>query len=85
MPEYALCDCLLSTLAEHYEMHPDQFWQAPGRDLANAAVREMMAELRNEGYAEEEIRGVIRFTRRGYTTYKAGGLALNAASETRSK
>ena len=77
MPEDALRDSLLSTLARYYETHPNQFWQAPYHDLANAAVREMMAELRNEGYAEEEVRGVIRFTRRGYQAYKSGDLALN--------
>jgi Mn-dependent DtxR family transcriptional regulator len=30
----------------------------------------MVAELRNEGYVEEEVRGVVRLTPRGYQLYK---------------
>ena len=29
-----------------------------------------MAELRNEGYVEEQVRGVIRLTLRGYELHK---------------
>jgi len=36
----------------------------------SALAREIVAELRNEGYVEEEIRGVIRLTPRGYRAYK---------------
>ncbi len=31
---------------------------------------EVVAELRNEGYVEEQVRGVIRLTPRGYRAYK---------------
>ena len=30
----------------------------------------MIADLRNEGYVEEQERGVIRFTRRGYESLR---------------
>jgi Mn-dependent DtxR family transcriptional regulator len=33
-------------------------------------ARQAVAELRNEGYVEEEVRGVIRLTERGYRAYK---------------
>ena len=38
--------------------------------VASAEARQTVSELRNEGYVEEEIRGVIRLTPRGYKEYK---------------
>jgi predicted transcriptional regulator len=35
--------------------------------LARVAV----AELRNEGYVEEQVRGVVRLTLRGYNVFKS--------------
>jgi Mn-dependent DtxR family transcriptional regulator len=39
-------------------------------------VREIVAELRNQGYVEEQIRGVIRLTARGYSSYKKQSLSV---------
>ncbi len=72
MPADAVRKGLLLALAEHYERDPREFWQISSNDLASAFIREMVAELRNEGYLEEEVRGVIRFTSRGYRAYRAG-------------
>lgn len=72
MPNRAIPENLLFTLAEHYEKDPGEFCRVSKDDLASSLVRQTMAELRNEGYLEEEVRGVIRFTRRGYQAYRAG-------------
>jgi len=66
MLEDTVRDSLLLTLAEYYENNPREFCRIPKGDLASALFRETVAELRNEGYVEEEVRGVIRFTQRGY-------------------
>jgi Mn-dependent DtxR family transcriptional regulator len=42
----------------------------PQPTVASSAARQTVAELRNEGYVEEEIRGVIRLTARGYQAFK---------------
>ncbi|HEY1272591.1 MAG TPA: hypothetical protein VGF08_11425 [Terriglobales bacterium] len=72
MLEYAVRDNLLCALAEHYEKNPHEFWQISKHELASAFLRESVAELRNEGYVEEAVRGVVRFTQRGYEAYRAG-------------
>jgi hypothetical protein len=72
MLENAVRDSLLLTLAEYYENNPGNFCRIPKPDLASALLRETVAELRNEGYVEEEVRGVIRFTERGYKAYRSG-------------
>jgi len=33
--------------------------------------RTAVAELRNEGYVEEQVRGVVRLTPRGYQVYRS--------------
>jgi hypothetical protein len=70
MLENALSDDLILDLAESYEENPGQFVQLPQPTMASAVTRQMVAELRNEGYVEEEIRGVVRLTPRGYLAYK---------------
>jgi len=70
MLENAIRESLLSGLAERYEEDPGQFLELPKQTLASAMAREIVATLRNEGYVEEEVRGVIRFTERGYKIYK---------------
>jgi hypothetical protein len=62
---------LLVDLAEHYEEDPGHFVTLPRQTLDSSLAREVVAELRNEGYVEEQIRGVIRLTPRGYKLYKA--------------
>jgi Mn-dependent DtxR family transcriptional regulator len=68
--EKAFSDELIHRLAETYEEDPSEFVHLPQRTVASSEVRQTVSELRNEGYVEEEIRGVIRLTPRGYKEYK---------------
>lgn len=61
---------LLITLAKCYEEDPSQFVTLPKQTLDSSVARLAVAELRNEGYVEELIRGVVRLTARGYQIYK---------------
>lgn len=62
---------LLLTLAQCYERDPGQFVTLPQQTVDSSAARVAIAELRNQGYVEEQVRGVIRLTPRGYKVYKA--------------
>ena len=68
--ENAFCDELIDRLAETYEEDPSEFVHLPQRTVASSLARLTVSELRNEGYVEEEVRGVIRLTARGYKVYK---------------
>jgi len=57
---------LLCELTRLYESDATQFLHIPQQQMTSAFVREAIAELRNEGYLEEEMRGVVRLTARGY-------------------
>jgi hypothetical protein len=61
---------LFLTLAEHYEHDPGEFVRLPQQTVDSSSARVAVAELRNEGYVEEQIRGVVRLTLRGYNVYK---------------
>jgi len=61
----------LVTLAHCYEEDPGQFVSLPKLILDSSAARMVVAELRNEGYVEEQVRGVVRLTARGYKAYKS--------------
>jgi hypothetical protein len=63
-------DGLLAALAQRYQEDPSQFLTLSKQTVDSALAREVVAELRNEGYVEEEVRGVIRLTPRGYRAYK---------------
>ena len=63
-------DGLLVTLAGRYKEDPVQFVMLSKRTLDSSVAREAVAELRNEGYVEEQVRGVIRLTPRGYRAYR---------------
>jgi hypothetical protein len=62
---------LFVTLAEHYEHDPREFVRLPQQTVDSSFARVAVAELRNEGYVEEQIRGVVRLTLRGYNVYKS--------------
>ena len=62
---------LFLTLAEHYEHDPREFVQLPQQTVDSSFARAAVAELRNEGYLEEQVRGVVRLTLRGYKMYKS--------------
>jgi predicted transcriptional regulator len=61
---------LLVALAQHYREDPSQFLTLSKGTVDSAVAREILAELRNEGHVEEEMRGVIRLTQRGYMAFK---------------
>jgi hypothetical protein len=61
---------LFVTLAEHYEHDPREFVRLPQQTVDSSFARVAVAELRNEGYVEEQVRGVVRLTLRGYNVYK---------------
>ncbi len=56
-------------LAALYKGNPGQFLTVARQTLDLAVAREVIAEFRNEGYVEEQCRGMIRFTPRGYEAY----------------
>lgn len=61
---------LLVTLTHSYEEDPEQFVTLPKPVLDSSLARMAMAELRNEGYVEEQMRGVIRLTASGYQKFR---------------
>jgi hypothetical protein len=62
---------LFVTLAQHYEQDPGEFVRLPQQTVDSSFARVAVAELRNEGYVEEQVRGVVRLTPRGYNVYKS--------------
>ena len=63
-------DGLLVTLVLRYEEDPRQFVTLSRQTLDSSSARVAVAELRNEGFVEEQLRGVIRLTARWYKKYK---------------
>ena len=63
-------DGFLDTLVLRYEEDPHQFVTLSRQTLDSSSTRVAIAELRNEGLLEEQVRGVIRLTTRGYKKYK---------------
>ena len=63
-------DGLLLTLVLRYEEDPHQFVTLSKPTLDSSSARVAVAELRNEGLVEEQVRGVIRLSARGYKKYK---------------
>jgi predicted transcriptional regulator len=57
-------------LAERYRENPAGFLSLSKEAIDSALGREIVAELRNEGYVEEEVRGTIRLTPRGYRAFQ---------------
>jgi len=58
------------TLVLRYEEDPRQFVTLSKQTLDSSLARLAIAELRNEGFLDEEVRGVIRLTARGYKQCK---------------
>jgi hypothetical protein len=63
-------DDLRIALILRYEENPHQFVTLSRQTLDSSLSRLAIAELRNEGFLEEEVRGVIRLTARGYKQCK---------------
>jgi len=62
-------DGLRFKLAQQYRENPTRFLSLSKEAMDSALGREIVAELRNEGHVEEEVRGTIRFTPRGYMAF----------------
>ncbi|HLB86095.1 MAG: hypothetical protein AUH86_19075 [Acidobacteria bacterium 13_1_40CM_4_58_4] len=73
-------DALLVSLAQHYQEDPSRFLTLSKQTVDSALAREVIAELRNEGHVEEEVRGTIRLTLRGYRAFKNDPLAYSYRS-----
>ena len=63
-------DGLRFKLAEQYRENPTAFLSLSKEAVDSVLGREMVAELRNEGHIEEEMRGTIRLTSRGYRAFQ---------------
>ena len=63
-------DGLLVALVLRYEQDQDQFLVLSKQTVDSSFARLAIAELRNQGVVEEQVRGVIRLTELGYKTYK---------------
>jgi hypothetical protein len=63
-------DGLLVTLVRCYEEDPRRFVTLSRQTLDSSSARVAVAELRNGGFLEEQVRGVVRLTIRGYQKYK---------------
>jgi hypothetical protein len=62
---------LFVTLVQHYEHDPREFVRLPQQTVDSSVARIAVAELRNEGYVEEQVRGVVRLTPRGYQVFRS--------------
>jgi predicted transcriptional regulator len=70
MNNISIRDGLLAALTECYEADTAHFVNLPKQIIDSSSAREVIADLRNEGYIDEQERGVIRFTRRGYESLR---------------
>jgi len=68
-------DGILAALVLHYEQDRGQFVTLSKQTVDSSYARLAIAELRNEGLVEEQVRGVIRLTRLGYKKYQNAPLS----------
>ena len=68
--EELIRDGLLLALSQRYRDDPSQFLTLSRQSLDSALMRGVVTDLRNEGQIEEQMRGVIRLTPRGYRTFR---------------
>ena len=74
MREQDIRDGLLVSLVLRYEQDRDQFVILSKQTVDSSWARLAIAELRNQGLVEEQVRGVIRLTALGYQKYKSAPL-----------
>ena len=70
MDQYSIRMDLLAVVARSYEKDFGQFVHFSQLMLEMCPTRNALAELRNEGYVEEQTRGVVRLTPSGYMKYQ---------------
>ena len=63
-------DRLLVVLVIRYEQDRDQYLVLSKQTMDSSSARLAIAELRNQGHVEEQVRGVIRLTELGYKKHK---------------
>jgi hypothetical protein len=63
-------ETLLANLIRAYETSAETFVTLPKETLDSSWARIVISDLRNEGVVEEQVRGVIRLTTRGYQMHK---------------
>ena len=64
-------DGLRFKLAKQYCDDPTSFLSLSKEAIDSALGREIVAELRNAGHIEEEVRGKIRLTPQGYRAFQS--------------
>ena len=79
MSVQSIRDGLLVALVLLYERHSDEFMILSKPTVDSSSARLAIAELRNEGLVEEQVRGVIRLTALGYKKYKDAPLSYACA------
>ena len=72
MDSTSIRDGLLASLTERFEADPAHFVSLPKQIVDSSSARALIAELRNSGCVEEQERGIIRFTLRGYKMHRDG-------------
>jgi hypothetical protein len=70
MDSTSIRDGLLAALTERFEADPAHFVSLPKQIVDSSSARAVIADLRNNGYVEEQERGIIRFTIRGYQMHR---------------
>lgn len=60
---------ILCTLSKQFEQDARQFVSIPQPMMQMCATRAALAELRNDGYIEEQVRGVVRLRPQGYMMF----------------
>ncbi|MGH9501227.1 MAG: hypothetical protein ACRD20_00080 [Terriglobales bacterium] len=80
MDTISIRDGLLAALTECYEADPAHFVSLPKQIVDLSSARAVIADLRNEGHVEEQKRGVIRFTIRGYMSRRDRGASASEES-----
>lgn len=71
MSEQEIRNELLLLLVSRYEQRREQYLTLSKQTVDCSFARWAIAELRNEGLVEEQVRGVIRLTALGYMKYNS--------------
>jgi restriction endonuclease Mrr len=75
MSEQEIRNELLLLLVSRYEQQREQYLTLSKQTVDCSFARWAIAELRNEGLVEEQVRGVIRLTALGYMKYRSAPLS----------
>ena len=61
---------LMVALAEEYERDPRRYITLSKETVDSSEARFIVADMRNHGYLDEKMRGVVRMTLRGYELFR---------------